>query len=107
MIAFFQSAVTPDLIASGLGWLVIGLGVVISWRALQGYRRNSSRPMLFFAIGIIFLTVLPSIIEMLVIPFVARYFVSTGRVVEYTIIGSRLSKALGIGILLYSLSIRR
>ncbi|SEQ83574.1 DUF7521 family protein [Natrinema salaciae] len=35
------------------------LGTVVSWTAYRGYTRNDSRPMLFLAVGVAFLTVVP------------------------------------------------
>jgi len=104
----FQFPPLPSGVAFGFGLLVIGLGLVITWRAYQGFRRNESRPMLLLAVGMLFITVIPSVLELLVIPlFVARYFPAAAPAIEYTLIGSRASEAAGIGILLYSLYVRR
>lgn len=35
------------------------LGTVVAWTAYRGYTRNDSRPMLFLAVGVAFLTVVP------------------------------------------------
>jgi len=45
------------------------LGAVVAWTAYRGYARNDSRPMLFLAVGIAFLTV---------VPFVSSYAVDWG-----------------------------
>jgi hypothetical protein len=100
----------PPLVGTlnvGLGLLVIVLGLAITWRAFQGSRRNDSRPLLFLAVGMLFITVLPSILELVVVPLVARYFVATAPAIELTLVTSRTSKVLGIAILLYSLHVRR
>ena len=108
MILQLQLPPLPSGLAFGLGMLVIGLGLVITWRAYQGSRRNASRPMLLFAVGMLFVTVIPSVVELVVIPlFVARYFSAAAPAIEYALVGSRASEALGIGILLYSLYVRR
>lgn len=45
------------------------LGTAVAWTAYRGYARNDSRPMLFLAVGIAFLTV---------VPFVSSYAVGWG-----------------------------
>lgn len=37
--------------------LVMGLGLLIAYQGFRGYRRNQSEPMLFVAIGFVFLTI--------------------------------------------------
>lgn len=39
----------------------MGLGLVIAYIAYRGYRRNQSRPMLFIAIGFVFVTGVPTL----------------------------------------------
>lgn len=39
------------------------LGAVVSWTAYRGYARNDSRPMLFLAVGVAFLTVVPFVLS--------------------------------------------
>jgi len=39
------------------------LGTVVSWTAYRGYARNDSRPMLFLAIGVALLTVVPFVLS--------------------------------------------
>lgn len=90
------------VVNNGLALLVIVLGFSIIWRAYQGARRNDSRAMLLLAIGLLFITVIPSIIEIL-LPIFARFVTPASPAIDYTIIASRASEATGIGILLYSL----
>lgn len=40
------------------------LGVLIAFRAYQGYRRNASEPMRYLAIGLIFVTALPPLLSL-------------------------------------------
>ncbi|WP_255149759.1 DUF7521 family protein [Halorarius halobius] len=96
----------PAAAAFALGLLVVVLGVVITARAYQGHRRNESRPMLYLAVGMLLITVVPSLAEMVVVPFVARYFAATAPAIEYTLVASRASEAAGILVLLYSLRAR-
>ncbi|RZV12126.1 hypothetical protein BDK88_1016 [Natrinema hispanicum] len=39
------------------------LGTVVAWTAYRGYTRNNSQPMLFLAIGVAFLTVVPFVLS--------------------------------------------
>lgn len=97
-----------SVLVFGLGLLVIGLGLLITWRAYQGARRNESRPMLLLAVGMLFLTVIPSIAEMIVIPwFIVRLLAPAHPAHEYALIASRASQATGILVLLYSIRHRR
>ena len=43
-----------ELLAGKL--LVMGLGMLIAYQGFRGYRRNESEPMLFVAVGFVFLT---------------------------------------------------
>ena len=38
------------------------LGAFVAWTAYRGYRRNESRPMLFLAVGVVFLTTIPFVL---------------------------------------------
>ena len=106
-------AVIPQLqalgtVAFGVGLVVLLLGLVISWRAYQGSRRNESRPMLLLAIGMMLITVVPTLTELVVIPwFVVRYMSPGTGAVSLTLTVSRLCEAVGISVLIYSLHIRR
>ena len=95
-------------VALGIGLVVILLGLVISWRAYQGFRRNESRPMLLLAIGMMLITVVPTFTELVIIPwFVVRYTSPGTGAVSLTLTVSRLCEAVGISVLLYSINIRR
>lgn len=105
-----QSELLPSsgAVAFAAGLLVVGLGVVISWRAYQGYRRNGSRPMLLLAIGMLLITVVPTLTESIVVPwFVARLTAPGTGATALTLTVSRLCEAAGIGVLIYSLHSRR
>lgn len=93
-------------LAVGLGILVILLGLALTVRALQGARRNDSRPMLYLAIGMALITLVPTVMEMVVIPFVARAVRASAPAIEQAIVASRASEATGIAVILYSLSVR-
>ncbi|MFC4552656.1 MULTISPECIES: DUF7521 family protein [Halorussus] len=42
--------------------LLFVLGFLIVYQAIRGYRRNGGRPMLFLALGIVLLTIVPTVI---------------------------------------------
>ncbi|GAA0200596.1 hypothetical protein ACFFQF_01150 [Haladaptatus pallidirubidus] len=39
------------------------VGLFVAYQAFRGYRRNESRPMLYLALGVIFLTTVPVIVD--------------------------------------------
>ena len=98
---------TPSGIAFAAAVVVVVLGFAISGRAYQGYRRNRSRSMLLLALGMLLVTVVPTLSELVVMPFVARYFPAGTGAVPLTLTVSRVCEAVGIGVLLYSLHVRR
>lgn len=51
------------------GMTSAALGAVVAWTAYRGYARNDSRPMLFLAVGVALLTV---------VPFVTSYAIDWG-----------------------------
>lgn len=103
----FELPLAPSGIAFAVGLLVIILGLAITWRAYQGYRRNDSHPMLLLAIGMLLITVIPTLVELILIPwFIGRYFPASSSAFGYTLLTSRICEATGIGVLLYSLHIR-
>lgn len=105
-----QSGLIPsaDVVAFAAGVVVVILGLAISGRAYQGYRRNESRPMLLLAIGMLLITVIPTLAEIIVIPwFVARYTAPGAGAISASLTISRVCEAIGIGVLIYSLHSRR
>lgn len=52
---------TVELLFLASELIVIVLGLTISYIAYQGYRRNDSRPMLFFSIGFILVVGVPAV----------------------------------------------
>jgi hypothetical protein len=42
--------------------LLFSLSLVIVYQAVRGYRRNDSRPMLFLALGVTLLTIVPTVV---------------------------------------------
>lgn len=95
-----------------LGFVSAILGVIITYIAFEGYRRNGSRPMLFVAVGFFFVFALPfflsigpklAVIVMVttgelrgIAPFIARISAVVGFVVE-------VSRVVGLLSILYGL----
>lgn len=48
------------------GMASAALGTVVTWTAYRGYARNASQPMLFLAIGVALLTVVPFVLSHLI-----------------------------------------
>ncbi|WP_408959907.1 hypothetical protein [Natrinema sp. 74] len=46
-----------------VGLASAALGSVVAWTAYRGYARNESQPMLFLAVGVAFLTVVPFVLS--------------------------------------------
>ncbi|WP_152041185.1 DUF7521 family protein [Salinigranum salinum] len=81
---------------------LVSLSLVIVYQAIRGYRRNGSRPMLFLALGIVLLTIVPTVVTLVG----ARLY--SARTVGLVV--SPLSnsiKVLGLGSIVYSLYGRR
>lgn len=82
--------------------LLVGLSLVVVYQAYRGYRRNESRPMLFLALGVVLLTIVPVIVSLVA----ARY-------VSATVFGSTVApliqsiRVVGLASIVYSLYGRR
>ncbi|WP_425499608.1 DUF7521 family protein [Halogeometricum luteum] len=85
--------------------LVVAMGLFIVFQAYQGYRRNSSRRMMFLAIGLAFITV----VSPLSTAFVASFgfpFGSSWDVYQYYLpLMNAVLQILGLACIIYSLSI--
>jgi len=93
------------LFGVGLSLVSTVLGLAITYIAFQGYRRNSSRPMLFVAVGFLFVFVIPFLLSVgptLVVitggggPIIAQISAVVGIIVE-------VSRVLGLVSILYGL----
>lgn len=92
------------LILLAVTLIAMVLGLFIAFQAYRGYRRNRSRRMLFLALGLLFLTVVPFLLS-LVVTFLAQQLGVSMSL--YTIsIATRIVEIIGLACLLYSLSIR-
>lgn len=87
-----------------LGAMILGL--FIAFQAFRGYRRNQSHRMLFLALGLLLLTVVPFVLSLLV-TFAGQQLGFGSRVYTYWLpITSRLVEICGLSCILYSLYIR-
>ena len=82
--------------------LLFLLSLVIVSQAIRGYRRNGSRPMLFLALGIVMLTVVPTVVLLLGAQF---YSARTVGLVISPLTNS--IEVLGLASIVYSLYGRR
>lgn len=83
------------LIGIGLSLVSVILGIIITYIAFQGYRRNSSRPMLFVAVGFLFVFVIPILISAGP-SLVAFLIVTTGRYSGLAPLIARASTIVGV-----------
>lgn len=56
---------TRLIVVLGTFVVTIALGLLIAYRAYQGYRRNRSEPMLYLAIGLVLVTAVPPLVSLL------------------------------------------
>lgn len=76
--------------------LSVIIGVFIAYQAYRGYQRNKSRPMLFIALGFVFVLAVPFCIFLL-------YGLLPGIPVTAVIVTSQLSQVSGLLAILYAL----
>jgi len=81
---------------------LISLSLVIVSQAVRGYRRNGSRPMLFLALGIVLLTIVPTVVTTV---GARLYSAQTVGLVVSPL--SNSIEVLGLGSIVYSLYGRR
>ena len=77
-------------------FLVALFGTIIAYQAYRGYRRNDARSMLYLAVGLLFLTLCPFLINVTV-----TTAFSPGQVV--TVFLENLSRLVGLVAIMYSL----
>ncbi|WP_290818899.1 hypothetical protein [Halovivax sp.] len=77
-------------------FLVAALGTVIAYQAYRGYRRNDARSMLYLAVGLALLTLVPFLLNVALTTLFAA-----DQVV--TIFAENVSRLLGLVAIMYSL----
>ncbi len=78
--------------------LSLGLGLIITVLALIGYRNNRSRPMLFLAVGIAFLTFIQLLMSVVTARLGPAYLIS---------VSTQLAELIGLTSILYSIVLAR
>lgn len=76
----------------------IGLGILITALAALGYRNNRSRPMLFLAAGMAFLTFIQSGVSLALAQTAPAHLIS---------VGTQISEIVGLLLILYSIVLAR
>ncbi|WP_251342905.1 DUF7521 family protein [Haloplanus halophilus] len=89
------------LLAVTLLGLVLGLAIV--FQAYRGYRRNRSQPMLWLAVGLILLTVVPFVVSLTVASVGTALRFDPVVYTYYAPIFNRLIEVSGLVCILYSL----
>lgn len=103
----FQTGVTEFylsylmLLAVTLLALVLSLAIV--FQAYRGYRRNRSQPMLWLAVGLVLLTVVPFVVSLTVASVGPALGFGPAVYTYYVPIVSRLVEVAGLVSILYSL----
>lgn len=86
--------------------VAITMGLYIVFQAFRGYRRNNSRRMLFLAIGLALLTVIPFVLSLVVAGVGQRLGFGQRVYTSYVPIVSRGLEICGLSAILYSLYTR-
>lgn len=96
-----------SIILSVVTLIAMVLGLFIAFQAYSGYRRNVSRPMLFFALGVALLTGAPFLFSL--IGTIAGQSPGVGSRIytRWLLIATRFLQIGGLCCLLYSLHIRQ
>ncbi|MFH5843395.1 hypothetical protein [Haladaptatus sp. CMAA 1909] len=82
--------------------LSIVLSLVIVYQTFRGYRRHGSRPMLFLALGVVLITIVPTVVSLVAAQYVsAVVFGSTIAPLSQSI------RVVGLTSIVYSLYVRR
>lgn len=82
------------------------LGLFITFQAYRGYRRNVSRPLLFLALGIALLTVVPFAFSIILTAVGSPPGTGFGVYLYWLGVATRLCQTGGLICILYSLHIR-
>ena len=90
-----QATALEVLTVSSL-FLIAILGTVIAYQAYRGYRRNDASSMFYLSIGLLFLTLVPFVLNVAV-----TTLVSPGRTV--TVFLENVSRLVGLLTIMYSL----
>lgn len=82
------------------------LAAYIVFQAVRGYWRNESRRMLFLAVGLALLTLVPFVLSIVGASLASAFGLGPRLYTFYVPVTSRLIEICGLACILYSLSIR-
>ncbi|MFC6960979.1 DUF7521 family protein [Halocatena marina] len=94
------------LVLLTLTCVAIVMGLYIVFQAYRGYRRNDSRRMLFLAIGLALLTIVPFVLSLVVAGVGQRFGFESRVYTSYLPIVNRGLEICGLSAILYSLYTR-
>ncbi|WP_455032226.1 DUF7521 family protein [Haloarcula terrestris] len=101
------SVIPPySLLLLAVTLLAVGMGVFIVYQAYQGYRRSNRRQMLFLAAGLALITVVSPIASLLISIAGLQFRLDLIVYTLYSPLVSNSIKIVGIGCIIYSLSLR-
>ncbi|WP_336337481.1 DUF7521 family protein [Haloarcula brevis] len=86
--------------------LAVAMGLFLVYQAYQGYRRNERRQMLFLAVGLALITVVSPLTTLVVSSIGLSLEVDLIVYTFYTPLLSNVIEIVGIGSIIYSLSLR-
>lgn len=100
-----QRADLEYLVVLALTLLAISVSLFIVFQAYRGSRRNQSRRMLFLAVGLVFLTVVPFSLSLVLTALGQSLQFGSRLYTFYIPVTTRITELCGLGALLYSLYI--
>ena len=100
-----QFAYLEYLLSLLLTFVAIGMGLYITFQAYRGFRRNQNRRMLYLALGLALITVIPFGLTIAVTLLSAQFAFSSRIYTSYLPLLSRLMEIVGLGCIIYSLRI--
>ncbi|AKU08107.1 MULTISPECIES: DUF7521 family protein [Haloferax] len=83
-------------------FVTIVMGLFIVFQAYHGYRRNANRRMLFLAVGLAFVTVIPPLMSLAT----ASFGLHVDIYMFYLPLGTAISQIVGLSFIIYSLALR-
>jgi hypothetical protein len=86
--------------------IAVGMGLFIVYQAYQGYRRNDRRQMLFLAAGLALITVVSPLVSLVISATALEFRLELIVFTFYSPLVSNIIKIVGIGFIIYSLSLR-
>ncbi|WP_262177314.1 DUF7521 family protein [Haloarcula laminariae] len=83
-----------------------GMGLFIVYQAYQGYRRSDRKQMLFLAIGLALITVASPMVSLVISAAALQFRLELIVYTFYSPFVSNIIKIVGIGFIIYSLSLQ-